>query len=80
VIKGLASHSRATKAKQADIIEALVKLRDLSKTRNDIIHAEFKIVFDPNARSKSWNLMKTFLDQNESSLYLARISQRVDGF
>ena len=47
VIKGLAQHKLRKGKKRTKLLEFLERLSKLGKTRNDIIHAIYRIIYDP---------------------------------
>jgi hypothetical protein len=57
IAKGLTQHNIDDEQRKLGVLNVLERLRSLSNTRNDIVHAEFKIVHD-SKRHKKWRVTK----------------------
>jgi hypothetical protein len=73
VIKGLAHHKLKPGKKRTALLEFLNRLQKLGTTRNDIIHAVYRMVYDP--KSGKWIIKKTVFRSARNDLYQETIAQ-----
>jgi hypothetical protein len=74
VIKGLAQHKlKARKKKRTDLLKLLDRLGKLGRTRNDIIHAVYRLIYDP--KPGKWMITKMVFRSAREALYKETLAQ-----
>ena len=76
VITGLAQHKLKASRKRTSLLEFLAKLSKLGTARNDIIHAVYRIVFDPKRGKRGkWVIKKWVFRSARKELYQETLAQ-----
>jgi hypothetical protein len=73
VVKGLAQHKLKAGKKRSDLLRLLEKLRKLGTTRNDIIHAVYRLTYEPE--SGRWTIKKMVFRSARETLYKETLAQ-----
>jgi hypothetical protein len=73
VINGLAQHKLKAGKKRTALLEWLERLNKLGKTRNDIIHAVYRMFYDP--KLGKWVIKKMVFRSARKDLYQETIAQ-----
>jgi len=77
VIKGLAQHKlKAGKKKRTDLLKLLDRLGKLGRTRNDIIHAVYRLIYDP--KPDKWMIKKMVFRSLRETLYRETLAQTAE--
>jgi hypothetical protein len=73
VIRGLAQHKLKAGKKRADLIRLLDQIGKLGRTRNDIIHAVYRLIYDP--KPNKWIIKKMVFRSARETLYKETLAQ-----
>src|SRR5262245_60128186 len=76
VIKGLAQHKLKAGKKRADLLKMLDQIGKLGRTRNDIIHAVYRLIYDP--KPNKWIIKKMVFRSASETLYKETLAQTVE--